>query len=991
MQDRTTKLSIKTDVINRNTPEMLTKTGSGWQNVTLSIAQLIDHIQSGFPITHQFAGGRRVKDNFLQTDLLIADIDEGLSLEEAKAHPFIQQFATFIHTTSRHSPGHHRFRVVFVLERSVFDAESYEAMYESLMAILPTDPATKAASQFFFGAKDAEIIWLGNTLTDREINQLIQNGMSQRHAHKTPPVVESITPDTLVKVKNVGLRPINTLAANTSIHCPFGTHRDKNPSAFIKISQKGSYGVECRSCGHSAWTETNKSPADHFNEFDLIVQRYHGQKNGHFEYQGLAAYDHALETSIGTSNFHILKTKHFKIPEILPGIHLIKSAKGTGKTHALKELVHAFKTPSMRTKLGLEKIDPFNNRSQRTILIGHRQTLIRESAANLGLECYLDTGNFDTKIIREHTPNNTLKRSYSQKPQHYAICLDSLHSRIRLDQESYGVVIIDESEQVFAHFLSEHMKHPTSNFDALSKIIKQAKYVYCLDADLGQITMTGIIACLSYDKDRLGPNTAPSERHYQQLYGYLNTYKAPTREIEVFTSKNHLSADLHQSIRQGKRCFVTSNSKKFVSGLHKSFSKVYPDLKFQLVISDEGDDDQIRAFLKEIKGEILKVNAVFCSPSIGTGVDITFPAENVEIDVVYGFFETGINTHFDIDQQLARVRHPGAVRVWVSPKRNRYTTNPHKIAREYLDSDEISGLTYYLDNLGVHAKAGQHPFIDLIATITAYRRRSINNLRQNFLQHKNDTGWRVIQIDHNEVLAKKGAVINKASKKTRQKALKERLLNAPDLNLETVTRLTEIREKNQPLTDHQKASLEKYWLSKFYHQEVTEDLIDFDNDGKTRDAIRRFEWVTDKRLPYTNHKETEDLLPLTQSGLKLTLDQLKQVVFLREAFNHAGIYDLNTFQFDLTITYNTNSLKNFIVFLTAHKERFQHLFDKPINEHLEERPVSQLASLLRQVGLKQGQITRNRGGKLGDATYQIESKSYNLLNQLVKSRQDSRK
>src|SRR5436190_119230 len=37
------------------------------------------------------------------------------------------------------------------------------------------------------------------------------------------------------------------------------------------------------------------------------------------------------------------------------------------------------------------------------------------------------------------------------------------------------------------------------------------------------------------------------------------------------------------------------------------------------------------------------------------------------IDRVFGFFYAFINTHTDIDQQLARVRNPGAIDVWISP------------------------------------------------------------------------------------------------------------------------------------------------------------------------------------------------------------------------------------------------------------------------------------------------------------------------------------
>jgi hypothetical protein len=44
-----------------------------------------------------------------------------------------------------------------------------------------------------------------------------------------------------------------------------------------------------------------------------------------------------------------------------------------------------------------------------------------------------------------------------------------------------------------------------------------------------------------------------------------------------------------------------------------------------------------------------------------TGIDITFPDGACFVDRVFGFFFSFINTHTDIDQQLSRVRNPGAV------------------------------------------------------------------------------------------------------------------------------------------------------------------------------------------------------------------------------------------------------------------------------------------------------------------------------------------
>ena len=70
-------------------------------------------------------------------------------------------------------------------------------------------------------------------------------------------------------------------------------------------------------------------------------------------------------------------------------------------------------------------------------------------------------------------------------------------------------------------------------------------------------------------------------------------------------------------------------------------------------------------FTASPKTEALNYDLILTSPALGSGIDITFPNEAREIDIVYGFLDRGSNDHLDFDQQLGRVRHPGAIKVWV--------------------------------------------------------------------------------------------------------------------------------------------------------------------------------------------------------------------------------------------------------------------------------------------------------------------------------------
>lgn len=985
MQPQKLHISIRDNFVNRPDEQSIKTTGKEWVNVDLTLDEFITHIQKGFPFTHQFSGGVRKKEFFRRTNVLIADIDDGLSIDKALEDDFIKGFASFIYTTPRHTDEKHRFRIIFILERLIFDPDIYESMYRSLMDKMPTDPNTKSAAQFFNGSKNSKIYRINKVLSENQMNKLASDGVRKEVNEISPPPTEKLTLNTLVKGNDRKLHQLKTLTAKTSIYCPFKTHEDKHPSAFVLVSKDGIRGVECRSCGHKAWSEPLPT-IDQFNYFDQLVLDNHGKENSHFEYQGLTWFDHDLETSMGKSNYHLINSQHIKIKELLPGIHLIKSPKGTGKTQMMVDIVDQIKNPKIRKKLGLS-----DDHQGRTILVGHRQTLIRESAQKLGLECYLDTGDYDTKTIpigKWNSGEFRVVRIETKKPQHYAICLDSLHNRIKLNHEKYDVVIIDESEQVFSHFLSEHMSHPTSNFEILSRLIKNAKLVFCLDADLDQITLTGVMSCLSYSKDK-GREIQSSNQHTKLLYCHLNTYKSQQRKIEVYTSNDHLKDDLRESIKQGKRCFITSNSKKFVQGLYESFSQVFSDKKFELVVSDLGDDEGVRYFLRNIKEEILNRDGLFSSPSIGTGIDITFPDNETKVDVVYGFFDTNINTHFDIDQQLGRVRHPGEVKVWVNPKRHRFSTNKEIIRRELLFGEKIKGLAYFLDQNGAYDSSDEHPFVDLLSTVIATRRTSMNRLRDNFIQYKKKTGWNVVFVEHNEPLAQKGAVIGKASRVARKKSVVQRLLDAPDFTQIDHMKIDAIKQRNGSLTDDQKAGEEKYWIKSFYKQEVTSELIAFDEDGKTRERIRLLEKIINPQIKHTSFKEIPDRVDLLM-GSGLTPNELKEMVFLREVFEVAGIYDMKTFSFLPNALYETNSLKDFIKFLKHHRNRFSLIFNKEINEHIDERPANQLGSLLKMLGLGNKTIKKNKGG--GTAIYQIDPDRYKTIMDIVhkRSQKDSK-
>ena len=68
-------------------------------------------------------------------------------------------------------------------------------------------------------------------------------------------------------------------------------------------------------------------------------------------------------------------------------------------------------------------------------------------------------------------------------------------------------------------------------------------------------------------------------------------------------------------------------------------------IAIRTITRDNSRDDAIVDFLANIKTEFLRVQVVLGTPSIGTGIDITFPNEQVLVDRVFDFLSLRQHAH----------------------------------------------------------------------------------------------------------------------------------------------------------------------------------------------------------------------------------------------------------------------------------------------------------------------------------------------------------
>ncbi|MCR8659308.1 hypothetical protein [Paenibacillus endoradicis] len=77
----------------------------------------------------QISGERkRQKRNWQSQQIIALDIDEGLSLEEALENQFIKEHASFLYTTFSHTTDKHKFRIVFALDKPIYEYSHFESI-----------------------------------------------------------------------------------------------------------------------------------------------------------------------------------------------------------------------------------------------------------------------------------------------------------------------------------------------------------------------------------------------------------------------------------------------------------------------------------------------------------------------------------------------------------------------------------------------------------------------------------------------------------------------------------------------------------------------------------------------------------------------------------------------------------------------------------------------------------------------------------------------
>jgi len=874
-----------------------------FKNLEITAEQLVTAIKLGYAQSSEFTGPRR-SSHFSCAGTLALDFDGGTTIPTILQDLLVQEAATVLYTTCSHTEAAHRFRIIFFLESPIRSAKEFVLLSRYLAARYEADPRSTDAARLFRGNSNAFSQVFDRGLTSARVDELLKlaeawettTAFTDSYGSPATSRTAGLTSDQRVRVARGQFQLLSSLIRGASIHCPH--HDDKNPSAVVLVNRHGKRGIWCYACKVSSWHDPEpfdfgtfdqalKHAAAFADRADPIHRVFADPSDPHY----LACFPTAEDrVPLERAKIALLKERYLSSPCINPGVTLIKSPKGTGKSRFLEDLVAS---PSASV-----------------LLIGHRKTLIRSLCDRLGLSYYLDKG-FDQRRV--------------------GVCLDSI-SKIDPSRH-YDYVLVDESEQVLSHFMSKTMNGRRKNAMLLMRhILGGAKRVVALDADLGWPSFRFF-----------------ASSHSGAVHMFLNEPMMPPSEIRLVGSQSQLTAELLAAIAAGKRCFVTANSKTLVVALHQKVAKMFPSRKTLAISSDNSRLAEVSEFVMNVAEKALEFDVILTSPTLATGIDITFENDAQMIDEVFGFFESNVTTHFECDQQIARVRHPKRVSVYISPARLSYETDLEVIGNDLKNGYLMESLILGYHHDGSPRLEPTSPLLDLATQVESIRRASLNELRSNFVAYREAMGSKVVSIQLNEALSRSGSKALAEGKEEAEAAYASALLGARRLSETEHDEALKVDKSQEYLSQETRFALLRTDMELFYRQEITAEIISEDRHGRLRDEVQMLSNFLQPGLLKVQAAMIRDA-DRSDTLSKVERSPLSKLQFLAEALRNTPIWNGSELLPSNVVC--SDDLAGFISFMVANKARYETNFEKPLRSDIRDKPVSQMRTLLASLGLK---------------------------------------
>ncbi len=665
------------------------------------------------------------------------------------------------------------------------------------------------------------------------------------------------------------------------------------------------------------------------------------------------------------------------------GIVGIKSAKGTGKTTALIPVV---------------ALAQAQNRP--ILLLTHRIQLGRFLCDRIGVNW-----------INQQLPK--------QPSDSLGLCLDSMWKLDPSDWEG-GIIILDEVEQSLWHLLhsstckKKRLAILKTFQHLIARVIETGGLVIAQDADLSDISIDYLRKLANIEIEPwIAINQWQAERGWDVYF-----YDSPNPTALI----HQLEVDL----RAGHKCYVTTDSRsgrygsdtidRYIKQTLKQLEDSYT--KTLVVCSHTTNTTGHPAvdFVSAINTQAPEYDAVFVTPTLGTGVSIDVK----HFDRVYGIFQ-GVIPDAEVRQALARVRANVPRHLWCAKRgigtigsgSNNYRALAYWYQENYKENYALMcpltridvDVLFVFDP--IHLRTWARYAARINASVTLYRdavkagligeghqihaidedrdKQSLQDLRTALMHAAKTDPKESLKIMQEIAKVHKGKsqrdreynLIGTQTKKIQQQVkiqAAQAIAAAPDLGHRDYQYLTNKRF----LTDLERAQVEKYTLQQRYGVTVTPELKLKDDKGYYGQLLTHFYLL--------NHQQylPQSIYLIWDRDLETRADR----VFLPDANHHVlkvqGLLALGIInfldpdrQFQLTDP-DLVSLKRISYLCSQHIKRAIGI-DMPYNPNKDASPILILNRFLHLLGLKVQPIpTSSKKKRSKDETiYQLD---LNLLN-----------
>lgn len=158
--------------------------GHNWINIESDWPEAFELITTdGYATSAELSTDNRIQANFVSRQLLMVDIDEGMTIPDLLAHTFYNAYGAGFYATHSFTPEQHKFRICFVLEQAETDSNRLRKIIRGLLKVFPAgDRACSDPVRLFYGSPNCTIKEFKTNLLTVEALEALVTGIEEEDA-----------------------------------------------------------------------------------------------------------------------------------------------------------------------------------------------------------------------------------------------------------------------------------------------------------------------------------------------------------------------------------------------------------------------------------------------------------------------------------------------------------------------------------------------------------------------------------------------------------------------------------------------------------------------------------------------------------------------------------------------------------------------------------------------------------------------------------------